>query len=110
MGISQDAYYPDYNCPCGKFPGSGPPGFVGSDYYCESGNSGNWEETWYTNDPLYDGKGCPEGNSCCSPESLPWFTRDLPQLQAAPVEARLCSDQESNNEDVGVYRMELFVR
>jgi len=110
VGISRDGDYPNYNCPCAGHPGGGPPGFVGQHYYCESGNSGGWEGRWYTDDPLYDGQGCPGGNSCCSPPDLPWFRRNLGAEFNTHVEARLCSDQESANEDVGVYRMELYVR
>jgi len=110
VGISEDTAYPSYNCPCAPGPGGGPPGFVGAHYYCESGNSGAWEGTWYTGDTLFDGQGCPGGNSCCTPPGLPWFTRDLGPDTTERIEVRLCSDQESGNEDVGVYRMELFVR
>ena len=110
VGVSEDGAYPDYTCPCSKTPGGGPPGFVGTSYYCESGNTGDWEGIWYTADPLYDGTGCPSGNSCCTPAGLPWFTTNLGQTTTSALEARLCSDQESANEDVGVFRMELFVR
>jgi len=110
VGVSQDGNFPDYNCPCAKYAGGGPPAFVGADYYCESGNAGDWENEWYTGDVLFDGKACPDGNSCCKPPDLPWFQKQLPAPQATDVEARLCSDQESTNEDVGVFRMELFVR
>jgi hypothetical protein len=108
-GLSQDYNYGNNNCPCAKYPG-GKPVFVGDHYYCESGNTGGYEKTWYTGDPLFDGAGCPAGNSCCAPPNLPWFDRDLGQTVNTPVEARLCGDSNSDNEDVGVYRMELFVR
>ena len=110
VGISEDGNYPDYNCPCAKYPGSGPPGFVGTNYYCESGNAGNWEDAWYTGDTLYDGGGCPSGNNCCADNALPWFQRDIGQQTTGDVEVRLCSDQEPGNEDVGLKRLELFVR
>jgi len=110
VGISEDGPFPDYNCPCAMTPGGSAPGFVGADYYCESGNSGDWEDTWYTGDPLFDGEGCPPGNSCCEPAELPWFQKDLGEVTEVDLETRLCSDQGSSNEDVGVFRMELFVR
>jgi len=110
VGISQDGNYPDYNCPCSKYPGGGPPGFVGVNYYCESGSSGDWTTTWYSGDTLFDGAGCPAGNNCCSNNSLPWFQRDLGDDTTGDVEARLCSDQDPGNEDIGVKLFELFIR
>jgi hypothetical protein len=109
VGLSQDAYYPNNNCPCAKY-GGGVPTFVGNHYYCESGNPGGYEKAWYTGDPLFDGAGCPAGNSCCTPNALPWFDRDLGTTVNGKVEARLCGDSYSENEDIGVYRMELYVR
>ena len=32
-----DGHSGSFNCPCAAIPGSAPPSFVGSDYYCESG-------------------------------------------------------------------------
>ena len=40
VGLSDDYNYPCCNCPCAKHPGPDPPPFVGSHYYCESGNTG----------------------------------------------------------------------
>jgi hypothetical protein len=110
VGISQDGDYPDYNCPCSKYPGGGPPGFVGANYYCESGSSGDWTSTWYSGDTLYDGEGCPAGNNCCADDSLPWFQRDLGDVTSEDIDARLCSDQDPGNEDIGVTRFEMYVR
>ena len=39
-----------------------------------------------------------------------WFYRDLGESTSAPLEARLMCDQETDNEDVAVVRMELYVR
>ncbi len=97
-------------CPCAPG-GSAVPGFVGNNWYCESTNpTGTWSAQWYTADVLYDGKGCPAGNTCCAPSGLPWFQRDMGSSGSDALDARLCSDQESGNEDIGVTRMELWVR
>ena len=32
----------------------------------------------YTADPLWDGEGCDETNTCCDFNSPPWFCKDLP--------------------------------
>ena len=109
VGLSQDGYYPNNNCPCAKYPGSSP-AFVGGYYYCESGNAGVYENAWYTADVLFDGSGCPSGNSCCNKPGLPWFQRDFGKTIDSPVEGRLCGDEKSVNEDIGVFRMELYIR
>ncbi|MBM4354140.1 MAG: hypothetical protein FJ109_10155 [Deltaproteobacteria bacterium] len=108
-GYSEDGNYSASNCPCAPYPGA-LPAFVGGDYYCESGNAGAIENTWYTGDPLFDGQGCPAGNTCCTPPKLPWFEKTLPGTVNVSVEGRLCGDEGSVNEDMGVYRMELYVR
>ena len=59
------------DCPCGGASVS-PPGFVGSDYYCESGNPGPGHTSYYTDDKLWDGQQC--GNietGCCTNPMLP---------------------------------------
>ena len=84
------------------------PSFVGQHYYCDG-----WPEAhvcrWYPEYPLWDGEGCPTGNTCCNPPNLPWFHRTLHTPITDEIEVRLCRDQESTNEDVGVEVMELYV-
>ena len=64
VGLSDDYNYPQFNCPCAKHPGPDPPTYVGSHYYCESGKNGAQGYALYTNDPLWDGLGCPSENNC----------------------------------------------
>jgi hypothetical protein len=108
-GYSDDGNYPGSNCPCATYPGS-LPAFVGADYYCESGNTGAVEDTWYTGDPLFDGQTCPGSTNCCNKPDLPWFEKKLAGTVNVSVEGRLCGDEASSNEDIGLYRMELYVR
>ena len=54
-------------CPCGTVGQRSAPSFVGTDYYCESGNpKTSWLPKLYTNDLLWDGQGCGyiEGPCC----------------------------------------------
>ena len=61
------------NCPCAADNSGTPPSFVQDHYYCESGNeAGRAQDRWYTDDPLWDGEGCPAGNTCCDPPNLPY--------------------------------------
>jgi len=99
------------NCPCSDFPGSPPPSFVGEHYYCEFGNVGPLRYgIFYTNDPLWDGEGCKDNNKCCDDASLPWFTRQLPEIKQDDVEVRICHDQAVDDEDVVIDQLQLFVQ
>ena len=110
VGLSKDHQYKPYNCPCAKYPGDSPPSFVGNDYYCESGAYGTYTlNTWY-NDPLWDGKNCPAGNSCCSNAGMPWFGKVLPQPSEDDIEARLCCTHSPSDEDFGVELLELYIQ
>ena len=97
------------NCPCSEFPGQLPPSFVHDDYYCESGSmfsSGSYK----TDDPVWDGEGCSSENSCCSDPNLPWFYRQIPLTASEDIEARICRDEASSNEDVLVREIQLYVQ
>ena len=82
---------------------------MGGHYYCESGNVGNHEDQWYANDSLWDGDGCPTGNTCCDPPNLLWFNRVIDPPSTADIELRLYCDEGSENEDVAVELFELYV-
>ena len=61
-------------CPCSRFRGKLPLSFVRDHYYCESGTTGGLSHgTYFTSDPLWDGKGCGSKNACCAQRNLPWF-------------------------------------
>ena len=109
VGLSKDYSYSRYNCPCAKHPGDSPPSVVGNDYYCESGAHGAATFSWYS-DPIWDGKNCPIGNSCCSNAGMPWFGKVLPQPTPEDIEARFCCDQQPEDEDFGVELWELYVK
>ena len=112
-GYTEDASVSHvHKCPCAA---NGIPlssnNFVGNHFYCESGNPiQKWQKKWYLNDPLWDGKGCPTGNSCCSNSGLPYFYRTLPRVTTDNIEVRLCADQPHYDEDVGLEELELYVR
>ena len=109
VGLSDDYNYPKWNCPCAKYPGPSPPVFVGDHYYCESGNTGAYENTVYVNDPLWDGEGCGSGNNCCAQPGMPWFCRTLPQEVEGDIEVRLCAN-EGNNENLYLELLEIYIQ
>ena len=100
-GLLEASYYIDgrYNCPCsqGSLQNSTVQSFIGNDYFCESGNprpDGTFSQGLYTQDPLWDGKGCGsfEGN-CCSAPGLPWFNKVFNSTTTDYIELRVCCDQ-----------------
>ena len=112
VGVSDDnnPHYP-FNCPCAKYPGPDPPTYVGSHYYCESGNTGQFDVSRiYTNDPLWDGAGCLSENSCCYDAGMPWFFRQFPTTTTGDIEVRICYDEVFSNEAVVVEQIELYVQ
>ena len=110
------AAHPTLSCPC-ALSGTGiqplqPPVFVGNNYFCESANPLNTHENTnifrYTDDPLWDGQKC-EGQ-CCDNVSPPWFSVLLPETTSEDIEVRVCADQETNNEDVAIGLLEIYVQ
>ena len=108
VGVSKDINYPGNNCPCALYPGPGAPPFVGENYFCESGVSGQWTQLWYLDDPLWDSQGCVSGGTCCN-RGGPWFTTTLSQEASDDIEVRWCFNEASSNEDIGVEQLEIYV-
>jgi hypothetical protein len=95
-------------CPCSG--ADQVPAFVGEHYFCDTGNTGMWEGVWYVESPLWDEEHGDQ-DMCDDPGVAPlWFTRDLGESLDEDLEVRLSTDQAHSDEDVGVYRMELYVR
>ena len=87
------------------------PSFVGNDYYCESGVLNNVETVWYTNDPLWDGMQCGgDEGPCCNRTGLPWFNKNTLTPTTATITTRVCLDEDTNNENIGIDRLELYVK
>ena len=99
------------SCPCARHGGTLPTSFVHENYYCESGSYGNPPSgTYFTRDPLWDGKDCPSENSCCSEPNLPWFYRQIPLTSDNNIEARICYDQSFRDEGVLVKETKLYIQ
>ena len=107
--------YPEYLCPCTRTGSSGVaiPPFVGSNYFCDTGNhaSGGRNDQFYSDDPLWDGAGCRGTDTCCSFNTPPWFINQLSGTTTDPLELRSCGDQEANtDENVGIQLLEIYVQ
>ncbi|XP_065914398.1 uncharacterized protein [Dysidea avara] len=100
-----------YSCPCAVSGGPLPPSFVHENYYCESASYSNpGAAPYFTDDPVWDGEGCPSKNSCCSEPNLPWFFRQIPLTSDKNLEARICHDQHFSNEGVLVTEIKLYIQ
>ena len=110
VGVSEQFQPTNFRCPCAvptNLRRTNPLQFVGDNYYCESGFPG----TWYSNrvvweDPLWDGRNCIEGNSCC--DRYGWFHRQVPP-SSDDINVRLCGDEAISNEDVLIDQLEIWV-
>ena len=101
------------NCPCspGSPQSSHIQSFVGNDYFCESGANNTWQHKLYTDDPLWDGKGCGSiEQTCCQAPGLPWFHKVLNSTTIDYIEMRVCGDQETDDEDVPVNYYEIYIK
>uniref|UniRef100_A0A1X7T715 Fibrinogen C-terminal domain-containing protein n=1 Tax=Amphimedon queenslandica TaxID=400682 RepID=A0A1X7T715_AMPQE len=113
-GLFQSTADTTNNCPCADGTTS-VQSFIGNNYFCESGNPSNtgiWQYTLYSADPLWDGEGCGSlETSCCSVAGLPWFHRDYGNVNTTDnLELRVCSDQPPSNEDIPVSYYEIYIK
>ena len=98
-------------CPCGTVNRKSSSSFVGNDYFCESAVPFPMEHKFYPNDLLWDGKGCGSiEEPCCWVPGLPWFQKTLGYTTTDYIEMRLCCDEGTNNEDVLMSHVELYIR
>ena len=85
------------------------PSFVGNDYFCETGTRGTFSyNTFYEDDPLWDGKGCGDVSTCC--DKGEWFCKDLDITTSSDVELQLCGNENRSNEDTPLEIIELYVQ
>ena len=99
-------------CPCSTDNGQGTdlPSSVGDNYYCESGNPNNdYTHKLYIDDPLWDGQQC-EDTCCTGTNSPPWFSVQLPAPTTDAIEVSICCDQGTDDEDVPVALIEIYVQ
>jgi hypothetical protein len=86
------------------------PDFVGNDYFCDTGSEDEWRHIFYGDDPLWDGEGCGQFSTCCSFNSPPWFKKQICPPTTGAIEARLCSDQSRDDEDINFEILEIYVQ
>ena len=93
-------------CPCAAnsiLPDS-QPDFVGDDYYCESGGSGD-------DDILWDGEQC-DGReaACCTAPYIPFFYKHLNVSTTDDIELRILPNQSFDDENLYLLAYEFYVK
>ena len=101
-------------CPCNTgADGSRNPAstFIGSHYYCESGNPMyEKSDTLHADDPLWDGQQCngPEGPCCPANSTMPWFYRSFDTHTNDDIELRVCNIHQNDNLPLDI--IELYIK
>ncbi len=115
--VYEDAsnYRPDWACSCTKNTANWPftvPSFVGDNYFCATANPDGiiTGTAIFSDDPLWDGKGCGSTNACCEFNNPPWFCTTLPQPITDDIELRICHDQNADNEDVIISSIDIYIK
>ncbi len=86
------------------------PTFVGSNYFCDSGNSGAFtHSTIFLDNPLWDGKGCISNSTCCQFNEPPVFYRDLAQSSEDNLKMSIVLNSPPGEEDIYLTKMKLYV-
>ena len=110
VGYSTGVRSNTHNCPCALHPGTGPPAFVGNDYYCDSGSIGaSLKDTYYMYNPLWDGKGCHRSSGCCAISGLPWFYKKFSLPVAKNFEVSICKGASHDIVDIALEKLEILV-
>ena len=106
-GVTERSTNPN-NCPCSINPGPQAPSFLGSNYYCESGNpTSSNANLLYPTDKLWDGLQC-EGSCCTGTDTPLWFKVQLSTTTSDNIEVRICGDEGTGNEDTPVELIEIY--
>ena len=94
-GLQENSIYVNgqHECPCANESRQKQPSFVGSDYFCESGCSKNYDHSTFHTDRLWDGEQCGAiEKRCCRAPGIPWFHKTLSTPTSGYIELRLCCD------------------
>ena len=99
------------SCPCNSDRTAQVPPYVGRDYYCETGfNAAGHSQTFFPNDPLWDGQQCVGVEApCCTHPNMPWFTKTLGETTTEDIQLRLCNDHGIGDEETLLQLIELYV-
>ena len=113
VAASEESYASaDFVCPCINPTDSNikkPPQFIGKNYFCDTATFKAKDDTFYDENPLWDGRGCMGRNMCCSFNSPPWFHRKLPSPTSDPIIMRIRLNRSPYNEDIAIEMIDINV-
>ena len=49
-------------------------------------------------------------NGCCTPNTPPWFYKQLEPSTTDAIEMRVCRDESDDNEDIAIEIVEIYVQ
>ena len=98
-------------CPCSTGSTVKVPDFIGKNYFCESGNP---DETavpgkLYDKDKMWDGRTFGSVEASCSDSKDGHTYTVLPSSTTDDIEVRVCTDEATADEDIGLNNINLFV-
>jgi hypothetical protein len=103
-----------FSCPCIQGSRVSPPSFVGTDYFCETGNNNDVRAPElhgrFFGEPLWDGAGCGAHSTCCAFNTPPWFYKQLPQSTTDDIEMRVCTDELRSTEDIAIEIIDIYIQ
>ena len=99
------------SCPCNSNSTAQVPPYVGSDYYCETGNDANRSRnSFFPNDPLWDGQQCDGVEApCCTHPNMPWFSKTLSETTTEDIQLRVCNSNVVADEETLLQLISLYV-
>ena len=98
-------------CPCtAEGASSTVPSFIGSDYYCSSGDGRSGGRLYPSRLWRTTGPSCVSGSTCCDNPDQPWFKKKLTRPSNKYVEMRWCASSSPTSEATATTRMELYIR
>ncbi len=103
------------NCPCSTNAVRTTPGYIGENYFCESGTSAAVVDpaVTFVDDPVWDGQNCEstQDPGCCTRgyrDNGEWFYREFEVPFVDDVELRLCTDEPRSNEEIALVLAEIY--
>ena len=99
------------SCPCNANSTAQVPSYVGSDYYCETGNNAaGFQHIFFPNDLLWDRQQCDGVEApCCTRPNMPWFTKTLGETTTEDIQLRLCNNEGISDEETLLQFITLYV-
>ena len=108
----------NFGCPCSDADNSFDysqriPPWVGENYFCDSGpDSVQSAGVFHADDPLWDGQGCGDINTCCEFNNPAYFCTQLPEATTDDIEMRLCQHSNPSNPpltDIPIELIEIYI-